>query len=310
MAKLDSFQIGQFWTADKLKDSGNLTSPSLGTMYRLKHRTDKDAQDAGVLNTGAGDISNVFSVIDGGVVETLEQDLTNDIVDYYLTSTLRTLTLANPTVVDNRNITVVNDTDVVSGSLITIQEDMRIFQAKILALPGANVLVLDTPLDYAFTVGATISEGLDDASDLDGSGTVVIMELKPIAGTVLHINRFMYHMVHAGAGDDSTFGDALALTRGIIIRKANAVHHTIFNAKVNGNLRERGYDVVYSTKAGGGLHSTTLRRSINGPEYNGVVMKLDGDLGDSIQLVIQDDLGALTSISRIAMVAQGHIEIK
>lgn len=64
MDKLDNISVGQFYTEDYVKDSGLITSTSWNRLYSTKIRTDKDAQDPDVKNTGIDDASNVFEIVD------------------------------------------------------------------------------------------------------------------------------------------------------------------------------------------------------------------------------------------------------
>lgn len=232
------------------------------------------------------------------------QDQTTDIVDYYLCLEIRALELSAPTAIDSRVVQVTDGSSVTNGNYVCIQEDARAFQAKIASGGGTNTLTLDTPLDYTFTTAASISERTPDLDVIGTAVSPIIAQLKPIPGVKWDITRIILVMTHGSAGDDSLFGSLAALPNGIVLRKSDGIHHTIFNAKTNGDLRIRTYDVAYSDKAGPGLYSTSCRRSFNGQDKNGVAIRLDGDKNEALECVIQDALNLLTSFR---IVAQGHV---
>lgn len=232
------------------------------------------------------------------------QDQETDIIDYFLCLELAPLELLAPTVVDERIIQVVDGTGVSNGSYVCIQENKRAFQGQVISGGGTSNLVLDTPLDYTFSTDALISNRTPDLNVIGSAVAPITASLKPIPGVKWDITRIIIAMTHSSAGDDSKFGNLASLTNGIVLRKSNTIHHTIFNAKNNGDLRLRMYDVNYSDKAGAGLYGTTTRRSFSGADKNGVVIRLDGDLDESLDIIIQDALNLLTSFR---VVAQGHV---
>ena len=59
---LDQLSDGQYYTADFLKSSGLLASPSLGTIFELYNRPDVNPQTKDVYQLGASDKSAVFQV--------------------------------------------------------------------------------------------------------------------------------------------------------------------------------------------------------------------------------------------------------
>lgn len=240
-----------------------------------------------------------------GGIDVNIQDQNSDIVDYYLCRDLFDLTLSAGLTIDSYTVAVVNGSSVVNGTYICVQEGNRSMQSKVLSGGGTNTLTVDTPIDYPFTISAII-KNRSPLLNVNGSVTPVVAYLKPLPGVKWDVTRIIGAMVHTGTPDDGLFGGITALTRGIVIRKTNGVHHTIFNVKSNGELKERMYDVVYSPSAPAGQKGTSFRRSFNGPDKNGVVVRLNGDLGDQLEILIQDDLTGLTTFK---IVAQGHLVV-
>ena len=68
------------------------------------------------------------------------------------------------------------------------------------------------------------------------------------------------------------------------------------------------YDMTYSDKAGPSLFGTSVRWSIfNG---TGSVINLDAANGETLEVVVQDDLTASTNeLSTLFVNWQGHIEV-
>lgn len=232
-------------------------------------------------------------------------DQTSDIVDYFLCRQLFDLELAADAVLDAYTISVVSGASVVNGTYICIQEGIRAFQARVLSGGGTNTLTLDTPLDFPFTTAATIANRSPELN-VNGSVTPVSAFLKPMPGVKWDVTRIIGAMTHTATPNDGLFGGIAALTKGIVIRKTNGVHHTIFNVKTNGSLKERAYDVQYATAPPTGLEGTSFRRTFAGQDKNGVVIRLDGDLNDSLEILIQDDL---TGLASFRIVAQGHVVV-
>lgn len=106
--------------------------------------------------------------------------------------------------------------------------------------------------------------------------------------------------------DDSKFANLAALTNGIVVRENNATVNNIFNAKTNGQLAERMYDVEYTDKAGGGNHGVRGRRTFGGASKNGTVIRLVSGTTDAFEVIVQDDLDEAGLVS-FRVVAQGHI---
>lgn len=251
-------------------------------------------------------LGSLFTFLkEDGSLDIYIQDQTSDIVDYFLCIQLFDLELSQNAVMDAYVVNVIDGSSVINGTYVCIQEGKRAFQAKVLSGGGTNILTLDSPMDYAFTTSAIIANR-SPALNTDGSATPVIASLGPIPGVKWDITRIIGNMTHSGVADDGKFGGITALTKGMIIRKSNGVHHTIFNAKTNGELKERTgpTDVTYSPKAPAGLETTGFRRTFAGQDKNGVVIRLDGDLGDRIEMLNQDSLILLASFR---IVAQGHV---
>ena len=240
-----------------------------------------------------------------GALDVALQDQSTDVLDYYMRRDINALAFDVTQTLGSYDITVTTDPGVTVGNIIRVQEEDRLFQGQILSVSGTT-FTLDTQLDYPFTTAASIAESSCDMN-VDGSVTPVSFTLGPDFNYKWDVVRIMFSMTHGGAGDDGKFGDLSALTRGLVLRKRDGIYHTIFNAKTNGDLRLRAYDLTYSDRAGGGpgnAYGTSFRRTFGGPSKNGVVVRLDGSLNEVLEILVQDDLTGLGSFKAIL---QGHI---
>lgn len=174
-------------------------------------------------------------------------------------------------------------------------------QVKVLVAAG-NVITVDTPLDRAWL--GTFAEGDLDMT-VDGSSTAAVYALGPSSPTIVDITRIIVHIEDDSAMDTAKFGGLLALTNGVVVRvNRNGYYQTILNVKTNGEWAQRAYDVSYSDKAPAGTFGLAVRRSFGGEDKNGTPIRLNGALGESIEVLIQDDLTGLTGFG---IVLQGHL---
>jgi len=275
-------------------------------------------EEVSTTTSGRGDLANQYKVLDTIIEDSLKgvayndeykaydvmvQDQHTDIINYYLRIPIKTLAIATNTTKNAYTITVTDATGVVAQTFVELQQNTRAFQARILNVNG-NILTLDTPLDYAYTTVANILNFTNNLA-VDGSSTPVVTSIYPIAGYTGHITTILFAMTLTAAGADNLFGNLTALTKGIVLRKSNNIDHTIFNAKTNGDLALRMFDVSYTDRATPS-QVFGLRGIFKIKERTGCVIKLDGATNDRLDLIIQDNL---TSITSFRVVVQGHFEV-
>ena len=110
-------------------------------------------------------------------------------------------------------------------------------------------------------------------------------------------------MVTDGAPTFLLFGDLAKLINGIVLRRNNGTVDNIFNIKTNGELNNLCYDVsFYRATNPSGVNGIGARMTFGGQSKHGVVIRLDP--GESLQLLIRDDLSDLLTFR---LVAQGHV---
>ena len=168
-----------------------------------------------------------------------------------------------------------------------------------------NVITLDTPINAVFPIGSVAASRNIDISLANGSVTTEIYEFTvPEIGTSIDVVRFMFTMECDGAPDDSKFGNLVALTNGIVLRKIDldGVIFNYWNIKTNGEFASLSYDVTYSDKAGGGNHGVRIRMTYGGQDKHGVTIRLEPT--ERLELLIQDDL---TGLINFLITVQGHL---
>lgn len=242
---------------------------------------------------------------DGQSLDVYIQDQTTDSFSNYLLRDLGSVTLALPTEVDDISITLVGGHGTQVGEMICIKQDMRCFQARVLSV-DTNVIGLDSPLDYDFSTSAIAHRGSFNMV-VDGSTTPVIFQISPTglqAGARVDITRLIGIIEDDSAMDSGKFGGITALTKGIVLRKKNGTYKNLFNAKSNGGIINQTFDVSYDEKAPAGVYMFRFRKVFAGQSEMGVTIRLNADDDDALQVIIQDDLSALT---RFSIIAQGHI---
>lgn len=170
----------------------------------------------------------------------------------------------------------------------------------------ANNIELDRPLDFAYPEGATVNVLRTNISLDTLSASVSIPELYRIApdpGQIWYIERVLITMVHSMSGTDDKFGDLDALNNGVLLRgTVNGQTATFTNWKTNNDMKLDMFDVLYSSKVGASKFGTAGRGSFN---RIGVSIQLDGNKGDCVDVIIQDDI---TGLDSLYIKAQGHIK--
>lgn len=238
------------------------------------------------------------------------QDQTSEIIDLHLTQIIDTLTIDVNTAIDDVVVRISSDTLPVVGNVVCFKEGTAFYQGEILAVSlvaGTQYdITLDTPLDYAYTTAGGCSLRSEDLN-VNGSVTKQIFAISPAnlqAGTKWDIVRIIFVITDDVVMDDEKFGGLTALTNGIVLRRVDGTYKNIFNVKTNADFIAHSYDVDYSAKAPAGFYGFRCRRTFGGQDKNGVVIRLDADTSDELQVIVQDDLSALT---RFHVIVQGHV---
>ena len=202
------------------------------------------------------------------------------------------------------NINVTSGHGLVAGSELLLLDVVseRDFYAVVIS-STATAAVLDRPIDHLFPAATTLGRIVSSNMNVNGSVTPVEFSLR--AGTIPRdITRIIFTFTGTTIMDDGLFGSITALTRGLVFRIVNSYQRTIFCFKTNGDVKLMAYDGDYGTGISGpnGTDSFSSRITFGGQTKHGVVLRIS--TGDVLQIVVQDDLRAMSSC-RVS--AQGHL---
>lgn len=237
--------------------------------------------------------------------------------DYVHRHTGLQTTLAAPASIGDTQVTVVSTAGFTAsalgtpGDLIHFGPTLQFIEPvhpELTDLPGGNVMVLDRPLDNDFAVGTPVIQSIPNMASAAGTlATPVVYRYFPSPGRVEHILRLILDMVHTSTGDDSLFGNIARLENGIVLRaRINNVVRTFTNWKTNGDIKLDVFEVVYTSKAGGGKHSTAARGAFSDLD---VAIRLDQAQGDYFEVLVQDGtLLSEASFESLRIKVQGHVE--
>jgi len=221
-------------------------------------------------------------------------------------------TIAWDVLAGSRVITVADDTIFAVGDELQLTAASNTYREPTYPVITAidlvtHVLTLDRPLDLPWSILDTVEIIIENMAATAGTlFTPISYKFFPPQGTIMHVQSFVLNMTHATTGDDSLFGNMAALTNGTILRAYNGLinqYGTFTIWKTNGDIKMDMATVVYDSKAGGGLHSTTGDGRI--ADRTGSVPELIATNGDFLEILIQDDI---TAITELRLKAQGHIE--
>ncbi len=240
----------------------------------------------------------------GGAAVNIQDQHTRSLnLKFIQSSGLTTLT-AN-TVFNNRVISVAAVTGMAQGKVIGIvNPNGQFYFGEVVSISVLDV-TLDTPLDQVFDYTTSTVIVADKHLKVDGSVTPQIFQIAGVGagtGVDIDITRIMGGMTGATIMYDELFGNLPALTNGCVFRTTNGVTTNQWNVKTNGDLALLCFDASYPPKVPSGSYAFRFRNSYAGPEKHGVTLRLEP--GDTLEVIIQDDLTGLTDFQ---MMAQGHV---
>jgi hypothetical protein len=213
--------------------------------------------------------------------------------------------LASPTVADDSTITLTAGHGAVADNILCIKEGTNYYVGGILNFDGgANVPTLDSPMDHAYTTAAIVCVGNPNLNVNGSLATPVIAQASPPPGVEWDVTRVHVRMIDNTVMDAGTFAGIAALTNGVVLRRTDGTSKNVGNAKTNGDIIGLASSYSFDDKPPSGGYGFTAHFVFGGQEHVGVVMRIDGATGDSIQLIIQDDLQAITQFRATAI---GHV---
>ena len=204
----------------------------------------------------------------------------------------------------DRDIVVDDATNFNVGDSIQINEGITNTTFPIIKSIAVNTLTLDRLIDVGILIDTDIKVVAINLGINATPGAPVIFALTPPPGEIWHITRILPTLTHSLGGDLSLFGDLAALANGVIIRaKVSGQYGTFTNWKRALDIKKDMYDVEFDSRAlGTGKFGTSGRGSFSRID---VGVRLNGDNGDQLEAVIQDNLSTLDNFN---LNGQGHIE--
>jgi len=267
-----------------------------------------------VINKERYSIGTTLLDNDGESIETFRKTLSVNIAEvhnipineYFYRETGVETTISNAIVAGDTSITISNATGFTVGDELLISNTIREKTYPTITNIVGTVFTLDRPLNNNFAIGSKVELISTDLSAVGSLSSPISFKLIPEPEQIWYLVRFLIGIVHSGAADDSKFGDIAALTNGCILRAYDATNDrygTFTNWKNNNDMKMDMYNIDYTDKSGGGKYGTNGRGSIK--TGTGATPKINGNNGDFMELLIQDDLSALTSFR---LKGQGHFE--
>lgn len=252
----------------------------------------------------------------GGEVNTIWQDQATEIVDLKLTENIANVTLLVPTEIDDIYVNISSPVPPVVGNSLCLKENRSFYQGDIndvVSLGGNNYqLEMDQPLDHEYSLEGGCSIRNNDWA-VDGSNETRVFSVSPFGlneDIEWDITRVILVCLGDGVSgptdvpDMSSFMTTDSLDNGIVFRHVDGVTKNLFAAKDNFHLVSEAYDLTLYPKNRFGFYATTFRRTFNGHDKNGVVIRLKAIDNDMFQLLIRDDL---TDMEECHAVVQGHV---
>lgn len=209
-------------------------------------------------------------------------------------------------VAEDTVILVADTTGFVVGGHIVIRDassNIHEHHFNIVAVVLNTSITVNRPIDIAYTTSATLEVVLMNMNVTGSLAVPLLYEIKAPSTEVWHINRVLISITDDVVMDDAKFGGIAALTNGVVLRYNGSTIHTMSHWLANQHMIEDMYDITYSSKAPAGSYGLRGRFSF---DKSDVVIRIDGSAGDTLEILIQDDLTALTTFT---VKAQGHIEV-
>jgi len=220
-----------------------------------------------------------------------------------------TTTLASAISVGDTTLVLTSATGFVVGNHIHILNGNNEYVFPQITAINTNTLTVDAPFSHSYpTAGTSIEQVVIDLTDTAGTlASPKSYKIQPQAGEKFHLLRLIGSAVNpTTANDDGTFAGEAALTNGCVVRRYDGtagVFGKFTNWKDNSDIINDMYDVTYSDAPKFGKYGMRFRWTIS---KAGVAVKLDGNAGDYVEILIQDDLTALDSFT---IKAQGHSDV-
>jgi len=202
-----------------------------------------------------------------------------------------------PTTIDTRTFTATGGHGILAGQILEFS-DGNIFMVALVLSVSVNNITIDTPFNHSYKITDLFFRATDDLL-VDGSVTPKIFSLLPTSGQSGDIISIIIVITSTMDMDFTKFGSQPPLTNGCVLRVKleNGDFTNLLNFKTNGEFIHYAFTHEFESKSGGGEFGFVAEATLGGQENSGVVIRLDGDLNEEFQIIIQDDLtSGLTSL--------------
>ena len=248
---------------------------------------------------------------DSGFLGVIASDQTTNPFDFRFSKISNTdMTLAATPVLNSYDILLNTGHELIAGDHISIVEITgtqpdRFYTGTVISMDG-NTATLDTPIPFAFTPSLSVLYERDNSLNVDGSDTTQVYSLTNPFPDAVDFTRLIVHILSDSAMDDALFGSLPELTRGVVfrIKTSDGLYYNYWNVKSNAEWSLLGYSPDYSEKAPSGFYGFSVRISYAGLDKHGVAIRVQP--GETLQILIQDDLTDLTDLTDFRIMAQGH----
>lgn len=233
------------------------------------------------------------------------QDQTTDMLDIpFLQEKATGLTLAIDTVIDERFITLSAGHGLTvgnsSGHIMELArpDHGHFYQGEIIDVVG-DVIELSPPMSEIYeAVGTLVGTGnpnmcQDTATNaaIDGSVTPVIFSIKPLPTQAGDITRITMATTSPNVSDLTSFGGADTLSIGLTLRvkRPDGKFKNLYTYRRNYDVILHGFDSgTFEPRGGNAIHGFACRVSFAGQDKHGVTVRLDGALGEELQIVVSE----------------------
>lgn len=257
------------------------------------------------VNEVTGELENINSF--GGALNITDGFVHKAMVNEYFTRDVGpSTTLAAITEVGDTDITVADSTGIIIGDMIKAGTTfLREVGVMTVTNVVSNIITLDRPIAQELPIGTVVKEVENNMASSVGTLTSpVIYELAPPPGIIWQITTLLITITDNLVMDDGKFGGITAFTNGVVgVAKTTAGRTAnIANWKTNGDMMGDMYLVEYNDRAPAGGYGLRGKWDLTSV---GIIAEINGDEGEYIRVLIQDD-GTGNASFRIK--AQGRVK--
>lgn len=286
--------IIEFHTADEVGLSNLIIFKSQNVNARIQ-----------ALNEVTGEPENITSF--GGSLNFTDGFVHKAMVNEYFTRDVGpSTTLAAIAETGDTDITVADSTGMIIGDMVKAGTTfLREVGVMTITNVASNVITLDRPIAQDLPIGTVVKEvETNMASSVGTLTSPVIYELAPPPGIIWQITTLLITITDNLVMDDGKFGGIAAFTNGVqgVAKTTAGRTANIANWKTNGDMMGDMYLVEYNDRAPAGGYGLRGKWDLTSA---GIIAEINGDEGEYIRVLIQDD-GTGNASFRIK--AQGRVK--